>query len=301
MAQLVKWLGYLVIGFAYFMGMIAFDEWLVNRTPGYLTAYLIMGVGVFLVGLFILIGTKMFSSYIFKSKSLRSFLFLTTVGPFSLNLLDWWRNGQYRNLANLKDVWLMPGSFGWLDYFLCGTGVAFLFTMGAIFIFGSKETGKYVISLCVVSLLLTSVLFYITMNDYEAIRADGIVIQKLGDKEEIAWSKVRHVDILGYLSRDGASKTSTRSFKWEFVFYLNDGTKKAIGPFKYNDYFLTGSLDIKKLIMDKKIQMATDRITEEEWGFIKVDMKYEVGNRDDFYEIFQYDPKTKEYYSITYD
>ncbi|WP_316570187.1 hypothetical protein [Neobacillus sp. YIM B06451] len=301
MAGFLKWIAYGIICFSYLMGMIATSEWLADRTPNYIVGYLAMGLGAFLIGLLLLRGRDLFSTYIFKSKALRTYLFLTIAGPLSYSLFEAWSHGKYQEFANLKDVWLSPGSVGWLDYFLCIAGAAFFFTAGCLFIAGIKEAGKYCASLCAFSFLLTATLVYVTNNDYEAIRTDGIVIQKLGEKEEIGWSEVSHVDIIGYLSRDGASANSTRSFKWEFVFYLKDGTKKVIGPFLYNDYFINGSLEIKKLVMEKKIRMATDKITKEEWQFIKVDMDYEKGNPEDFYAVFQFDPNTGEYYSIPYE
>ncbi|RHW41650.1 hypothetical protein D1B31_08000 [Neobacillus notoginsengisoli] len=298
---MVKWLAYLVIGFAYFMGILAVDEWLADRSGDYLAAYLVMGLGIFLVGLFLLKGKVLFSFKLFKNYYLRAYLVITIGEPLSYEVFDQWRLGKFRKLADLKDVWMFPGSIGWLNLFIYSMGAAFILTAAYIFIVGLKESGKNVILLCVFSLLLTAFSVYITKNDFEAIRTDGIVTHKLGKKEEIAWSEVRHVDILGYLSEDGVSKNRTRSFKWDFVFYLNDGTEKRIGPFLYSEFYLNGSLDIKKLIIEKKIPMATDKITKEEWGFIKVHMEYEDGNPEDFYSVFQYNPEAKEYYSIPYE
>ncbi|CEG25729.1 hypothetical protein [Bacillus sp. B-jedd] len=301
MSKFLRALAYLVMGFAYFMGIIAFDEWIGDPYGDFWSAYLIFGLGIFLVSLVILKGKEVFSSFIYKSRYLRTYLVITIGAPLSYAVFDWWRLGKYRNLADLRDVWMFPGSFGWLDYLICCLGAAFFLTAGALIIQGVKTLGKNAVSICVFSLLVGCLLVYVTKDDYEAIRTDGIVTQKLGKKEEIGWTEVRHVDILGYLSEDGTSRNSSRSFKWDFVFYLKDGSEKRIGPFLLSNTHVNGSLDIKNVIMDKKIPMATSEITKKQWGFIKVDMEYTDVNRDDFYKVFQYDPETNDYYSIPYE
>lgn len=301
MFHLLKWLAYLVIGFAYFMGMIAFDEWIGDPYGDFWSAYLIMGLGVFLVGLVILKGKEVFSSFIYKSRYLRTYLVITIGGPLSYAVFDSWRLGKYRDLADLRDVWMFPGSFGWLDYLICCMGAAFFLSAGALIVQGVKRLGKSTLAFCIFSFFLTGLLVYVSKGDFEAVRTDGIVTQKLGEKEEIGWSEVRHVDIVGYISEDGTSKSRSRSFRWEFVFYLKNGSEKRIGPFLYSNMYINGSLDIKKVIMDKKIPMSTSEITKKQWSVLKLDMEYRDGNPDNFYKVFQYNPETKEYYSIPYE
>lgn len=70
-----------------------------------------------------------------------------------------------------------------------------------------------------------------------------------------------------------------------------------IGPFYYGNRYLDASLDIKKLIIEKRISMSTDRISKKEWCFIEVDMEYHEGSPEDFYTFFQFDPESKKYYN----
>ena len=47
--------------------------------------------------------------------------------------------------------------------------------------------------------------------------------------------------------------------------------------------------------------LTTDRLLDEEWEYVQIDMDYEEEAKpEDFYSVFQYDPKTREYYDIQY-
>ncbi|WP_316570190.1 hypothetical protein [Neobacillus sp. YIM B06451] len=306
-----KYTAYAIILIAHVMGLIAIGEMIKERDFSMLAMYTLFGLLPFLGGFILMRGKQILyryskGKYVFTIKklyspNLRVYLFITIAIPFFLSALEFWNLKKYQKLANIKDVWLIPASYMWLDYFLILTALLALMFAGRIFVAGLKEVERSSIAVFAFSFLLTATIVLLTNNDFEAVRKDGIVTQKLGKMESIAWADVTQVDINGYLSKDGFSSTSSQSFKWEFIFYIKNGKEKVIGPFYYGNSYLDASLDIKKLIIEKRIPMSTDRISKKEWGFIEVDMEYDEGNPEDLYKVFQYDPVSKEYYNIPYE
>ncbi|WP_053365162.1 hypothetical protein [Bacillus sp. FJAT-27245] len=306
-----KYVAYAIILFAHMMGLIAIGEMIKERDPSMLVMYMLFGLLPFLGGFILMRGRQIFyryskGKYIFTIKNLyspnlRVYLFFTIAIPFFLALFEFYNLNKYQKLANIKDIWLAPASYMWLDYFLIIIGLLSFMFAGRIFVVGLKEVERSSIAIFAFSFLLTATIVLLTNNDFEEVRKDGIVTKKLGKMDSIPWTDVKHVDINGYLSKDGISSTASNSFKWEFIFYLKDGKQKIIGPFRYGNKHLDASLDIKTLIISKRIPMSTDMISKKEWGFIEVDMEYDVGSPEDFYKVFQYDPVSKEYYDIPYE
>lgn len=70
--------------------------------------------------------------------------------------------------------------------------------------------------------------------------------------------------------------------------------------FGYDEPSLKYSHQIKNVIMENKISMSIDSISEREWEFLEVDMEDDEIKPDDFYKLFQYNPETNEYYDIKY-
>ncbi|RDU36032.1 hypothetical protein DRW41_15705 [Neobacillus piezotolerans] len=306
-----KFFAYLIIFIAHVMGLIAIGEFIGERDYSLLAMYVLFGLIPFLVGFILMRGKQIFyryskGKYIFTLKklyspNLRVYLYITIAIPCFYSLMKFWNLGKYQKLANIKDIWLFPASYMWLDYFLIITGLLSFIMAGRIFVAGLKEVERSSIAIFSFSFLLTASIILLTNNDFEAVRKDGIVTQKLGKMESIPWADVKNVGINGYLSQDGFSSTASKSFKWEFIFYLKNGKDKVIGPFYYGNSYLGASLDIKKLIIEKRIPMSTDRISEKEWDFIEVDMEYNEGSPEDFYTFFQFDPESKKYYNIPYE
>lgn len=311
MAMIKKYVAYVIILLAHLMGLIAMGELIKERDFSMLAMYVLFGLVPFLAGFILMRGKRILYRYskgkhIFTVKNLyspnlRVYLYITIAIPFFLALLDFWNLGKYQKLANIKDIWLFPASYLWLDYFLIITGILAFMLAGRIFVAGLREVEKSSIAIFAFTFLLTATIVFLTNNDYEAVRKDGIVTQKLGKLESIPWTDVKHVDINGYLSKDGFSSTASKSFKWGFIFHLKNGKEKVIGPFYYGNRYLDASLDIKKLIIEKRISLSTDRISKKEWGFIEVDMEYNEGSPEDFYTFFQFDPVSKKYYNIPYE
>ncbi len=164
-----------------------------------------------------------------------------------------------------------------------------------VFVLGWKNSKKSLRNTFIVSFALAIFISVIINNDFKAINQEGLVISTLGNKEEIPWSDVKHVNLKGSITSDGLSKTSGSSFKWKFEFLLKNGQSEEFGPFSYTEYNLEDSLNSKELLADKHISLTTERLFDKEWEFVQIDMDYEEEAKpEDFYSIFQYNPQTGE-------
>lgn len=272
-----------------------------------LMMYVLTGIFPLIISLFLLeerfARTFTFSNFhlIFRKQIVRIYVFITIITPIFLNVLDSMKFSNVDRLSRPGDVYFTTISVEWLGYMLVIAGLTAFITFAGIFVLGWKNSNQFLRYTFILSLPLFIFMSVIMNDDFKAINQDGLVINTIGNKAEMSWSEVKHVNLNGSITRDGYTKTSGRSFKWEFEFLLENGETEEFGPFTYSKHNLESSLNIKDLLAEKNISLTTDRLLEEEWNFVQIDMDYEEGtNPESFYSIFQYDPKTGEYYDIQY-
>nr|WP_106781328.1 hypothetical protein [Lysinibacillus timonensis] len=269
--------------------------------------YLLFGILPLLIAKLLFEGWQGFQFKVSNMKSLlvhpgiRLYVLVTVITPILLNSLDIINFYNMDRLSSPEDVYFANISVDWLGYIIVFAGLIAFMCFCGVFVLGWKNSKKPLRYTFIISFTLSILISILINNDYQAINPDGLVISTLGNREEIPWSEVEHVNLKGNVSSDGFSKNSTSSFKWKFEFLLKNGETRVFGPFYYTKYSLEDSLNIKRLIHDKNINATTYQLSEREWEFVQVDIGYETdANVEDFYSIFQYDPQSKEYYNIQY-
>lgn len=160
---------------------------------------------------------------------------------------------------------------------------------------------KSVYLIPIISLLCIAGVWHMSEGDFKAIREDGIVISLQDTYEEIPWSEVEQA-YLNSAVKYSSGSGGTSDYVWTFIFQLKNGEDIPFGPFVYHKKTLKHSLAIKKKIMDEKIPISLEALTEDDWYFVKLDIESEKdANVEDFYSLIQYNPETGEYYSVPYD
>jgi hypothetical protein len=294
-------IGYLICVFFIIVGFMGTLEIIKNPTLGGVIAFVIAGILPFWFGLILINGKEMLKFKKDNLFALRLYLTLTVLIPIIFQLIFKFALDHEGRVGNPKDVYMTPVSQEWMVYTMIFAGLLAAFPGFRMLIVGWENTENHLRWMFLIGTLVAVVFGFITRNDYMSVRTDGIVVSKLGEKEEISWPEVDYVEIDGHVGSDGFSRTSTSSFKWSFFFRHKDGRVIEIGDFSYNKYNLKDSLAIKDVLKENKIPWKVHGLTEKEWDFVEVDMDYEEGNPKDFYAIFQYDPKTKEPYDIPFD
>jgi hypothetical protein len=299
MKKLRKLFGYTFIILSILFGITAIGiaEW--DQPIVSILLYLLIGILPFSLGAVILEGKQeLVKTFWFK---FRLYTGITIFIPLILQLLDYLGDVEKNRLATPSDIYLdftaMPV---WLEYLVVFAGITAVFSLISIYITWFNAS-KNVYLMFVLSIVLTILIPLLVRDNFRAIREEGIAFSLQGKDTEIPWKEVEKVFLSGFISRDGFHHTSTSSFKWEYIFYLKDGSEERFGPFSYTDYHLEASHQIKGIIMKKRIAMSTDALTEKEWDFVEIDMDYEDADRQDFYELFQYNPEKEAYYDLRYE
>ncbi|UHA58718.1 hypothetical protein KDJ21_018035 [Metabacillus litoralis] len=208
---------------------------------------------------------------------------------------------KLERLAGPGNVYFANISEGWLGYTIVFVSLITFMSFAGIFVLGWKNSKHSLRYTFIINLIFTILISVMINDDYKAINQDELIISTLGKKEKIPWSDVKHAYLKGKITSDGFKKSSGSSFKWKFEFVLKNGDTEEFGPFTYFKYNLKDSLNIKKLLADKNISLTIDQLSDEEWEYVQIDMDYEEEVKpEDFYSLFQYDPKSGQYYYIHY-
>jgi len=272
-----------------------------------LIMYLILGIFPLILALLIFKGK---SAIKFKVSNLRSlfvnqrvrvYVLLTIITPILLNFVDSLGRNKLERLAGPGNIYFANISEGWLGYTIVFVSLITFMSFAGIFVLGWKNSKHSLRYTFIINLIFTILISVMINDDYKAINQDELIISTLGKKEKIPWSDVKHAYLKGKITSDGFKKSSGSSFKWKFEFVLKNGDTEEFGPFTYFKYNLKDSLNIKKLLADKNISLTIDQLSDEEWEYVQIDMDYEEEVKpEDFYSLFQYDPKSGQYYYIHY-
>ncbi|MCM3163441.1 hypothetical protein [Metabacillus litoralis] len=272
-----------------------------------LIMYLILGIFPLILALLIFKGK---SAIKFKVSNLRSlfvnqrvrvYVLLTIITPILLNFVDSLGRNKLERLAGPGNIYFANISEGWLGYTIVFVSLITFMSFAGIFVLGWKNSKHSLRYTFIINLIFTILISVMINDDYKAINQDELIISTLGKKEKIPWSDVKHAYLKGKITSDGFKKSSGSSFKWKFEFVLKNGDTEEFGPFTYFKYNLKDSLNIKKLLADKNISLTIDQLLDEEWEYVQIDMEYEEEVKpEDFYSLFQYDPKSGQYYYIHY-
>lgn len=294
--KLKKLFAYLIICTAIFFGFLIADvaEWKEHPIISILI-YCIFGLFPFLLGFLLLKGKQPLREDFWMR--IRSYSVLTLILPVIVKVANYQINLKEMRVSNPKDVYLDSAST--LGVLIIPVGFVALFSFLAIYISWFKIS-KYVFLVFMISIVLCMLIPFLTKDDYRAIRDEGIIISKKGEEQLIQWSDIQEVALNGFIPRVKLNKKINSNYNWNFIFYLKDGEKITFGPFGYHSYALESSLAIKNKTMQEKIPIAIDILSEKELEYAQIDIKYEDGNPDDFYSLFQYDTIRKEHYNIPY-
>lgn len=226
----------------------------------------------------------------------RVFTSITIIIPFGVKLYPYFLDEQQQQLLGKTNVYL--DAIARPAFFSVGVIVALIvgvITLLSIYINGFKLSKK-IYFLFVVSAISLAIMYFITEKDYKAINDDGIIVSAEESQQTVAWTDVESVYLSSYVSSKNSKK-----YVWEFVFYVKDGEEITIGPFRYEQDAIATSLAIKDKIMQQKIAMYLDGLTDEDWQYVQSDMDGQIDvNPQDFYTLIQYNPETKEYYDMPY-
>lgn len=256
-------------------------------------SYLFLAILPFSLG-YLWINKKSFKKeYWFR---FRVFTGITIIIPFAVKLYPYFLNEEQEQLLGRANIYL--DAIARPAFFSAGVVVALVvgvITLLSIYINGFKLSKK-IYFLFVVSAISLAIMYVITEKDYKAINDDGIIVSAEESQQTVAWEDVESVYLSSYVSSENA-----RKYVWEFVFYVKDGEEITIGPFRYEQDAIATSLAIKEKIMQQKIAMYLDGLTDEDWQYVQSDMDGQIDvNPQDFYTLIQYNPETKEYYDMPY-
>lgn len=292
-----KFLGYLIVIMAIFLGIMgmAIAEW--DQPLVSLFLYGLLGGAPFIMGLWMVEGWKSLKETAWGK--FRLYTGLTFFPPVIIRTMNNVNTKKEERVSSATDIFLdYAGTPQWLTYTVIGVGVLAFITFLAIYVTWF-DMEKHVYAMFVVSLIISIVVPIIVRDDFRAIREEGLYFSIQGEHEDIPWSKVVKVELNGNIV-EGLGESSSSYIKWDFVFYLKDGKKASFGPFSYSDHNLTTSHNIKNTIMENRVSMSLDGLSDKEWSYVEIDMNYEEGDPNDFYKLFQYNPETNEYYDIPY-
>lgn len=226
----------------------------------------------------------------------RVFTGLTIIIPFGVKLYPYFLDEQQEQLLGGVNIYL--DAIARPAFFSAGVVVALIvgvIALLSIYINWFKLSKK-IYFLFGVSAISLAIMYFITEKDYKAINDDGIIVSAQESQQIVAWTDIESVYLSSYVSSENA-----RKYVWEFVFYVKDGEEITIGPFRYEQDAIATSLAIKDKIMQQKIAMYLDGLTDEDWQYVQSDMDGQIDvNPQDFYTLIQYNPETKEYYDMPY-
>ena len=267
-------------------------DWKNEFLAGFVS-YLFLAIAPFSLG-YLWINKKSFKKeYWFR---FRVFTGITIIIPFAVKLYPYFLNEEQEQLLGRANIYL--DAIARPAFFSAGVVVALVvgvITLLSIYINGFKLSKK-IYFLFVVSAISLAIMYVITEKDYKAINDDGIIVSAEESQQTVAWEDVESVYLSSYVSSENA-----RKYVWEFVFYVKDGEEITIGPFRYEQDAIATSLAIKEKIMQQKIAMYLDGLTDEDWQYVQSDMDGQIDvNPQDFYTLIQYNPETKEYYDMPY-
>lgn len=298
LVKLKKFVGYIVVIFAIFLGIIAMSvaEW--DQVFANIFLYLLLGGLPFVIGVWMIEGWK--SLKVTAWGKFRFYTAITFFSPIIIRTISYVNDKKEERVSSATDIFVdYAGTPKWLTYLVMGAGIIAFMTFLAIYV-NWFDMERHVYFMFVVSLIISIVVPLIAKDDFRAIREEGLYFSIQGDIEEVPWYQIERVEIVGN-NVDGIGSSNSAYFKWDFIFFLKNGDKEKFGSFSYSNYNLTTSLEIKNEIMEHRVSMSLDGLSDEEWSYVEIDMEYEEGDPHDFYELFQYNPETKEYYHIPYN
>ena len=289
-----KLISYMLILLAIIMGVmivVTFD-WKNEFLFGF-ASYMILAILPFSLGYFWINKKSFKKEYWFR---FRVFTGITIVIPVGFKLYPYFLNEKQQELFNTANIYI--DAIALPAFFSAGVVVALIvgiIALLSIYINWFKLSKKmyFLFSMSAISL---AIMYFMTVKDYKAINDDGIIVSAEESQQEIAWPDIESVYLSSYVSSENSKK-----YVWEFVLYLKDGGEITIGPFPYEQDTIATSLTIKEKIMQQKIAMYLDGLTDEDWQYVQSEMEEQTDvNPQDFYTLIQYNPETKEYYDMPY-
>ena len=231
----------------------------------------------------------------------RFFTAITILMPVAFRLYEAFLKKQQDGMSRTSDIYIdavaTPVYFGASAIVLLIVGTI---TLLSIYI-NWFAISKKIYFLFGISHVGLAIVYFSTDKDYKAINEDGIIIPLEDTYEEFAWTDIESVYLSSYVRSDNA-RIASEQYVWEFVFYLKDGGELTFGPFRYEQDAISTSLTIKDKIMQQRIAMYLDGLTDEDWQYVQSDMEGQADvNSQDFYTLIQYNPETKEYYDMPYE
>jgi hypothetical protein len=212
--------------------------------------------------------------------------------PVFLHLNDYIVKWKINAVSTPEVIYLDLFSTQWLGYVEIFIVFLTFMLFAPIYVSGWNFLPKETRHLFLVLLALLPIVLFLVKDDYQAIRDQGIVISKFGNQEKYSWQEIEKVELYAYIGRDFRSS----EMKWKYVFYLVDGGTRVFVQFSYYPESVHESIDIKKKILQENIPFYLDQLSDKEWDFVKIDMEDYPEVQDEFYVLFQYDPKTNSYY-----
>ena len=289
-----KLISYMLLLLAVIVGImiVATWDWKNEFLVGFVS-YLFLAILPFSLGYLWINKKSIKKEYWFR---FRVFTGITIIIPFGVKLYPYFLNEEQAQLLDRANIYV--DAIAQPTFFSMGVVVALIvgvITLLSIYINGFKLSKK-IYMLFGMSAISLAIMYFIAEKEYKAINDDGIIVSAEESQQAFAWADVESVYLSSYVSSE-----NTKKYVWEFVFYVKDGEEITIGPFRYEQDAIATSLAIKDKIMEQKIAMYLDGLTDEDWQYVQNDMDGQTDvNPQDFYTLIQYNPETKEYYDMPY-
>lgn len=270
-------IGYSLIFTAYLFAIVAFTTVDEEGLSSYFGMYIFMGLVPFMIGLFIVRDVTIKNFY--KQQVFRIYCYFTFVVPCSLIILTMFKEWKRNLLIDPDHIYLSLTSDPWLG--ILKAIILTTITILAAPIVISKKRGKKLLKYFSFFIIAFVVLQYASIYDYQSIEKDKVVDSFFGMEREYEWNEVESVFLSG--------SAPDEDFVWSFHFNMENGDDVSFSPFGYHEGSLNLSLKIKEKIKKENVPIQIGQLTEEDRTFVKIDMKYEQGLKDEFFKLFAID------------
>ncbi|QHT47783.1 hypothetical protein M662_15255 [Bacillus sp. SB49] len=199
-----------------------------------------------------------------------------------------WLPAKWKGVSRTEqDFAFDASSVGWISNVQTILLTGLLICFSYIFLKTFRRIRGYVWGLLVLFLFLYSGTLLSTMDDFRAIRDDGIVQVELGTKEKVSWMEVEEARLIPFI--DYPLFTDEEVLSWKFEFDTEEGETYTFDSFFYEDKQVKESLSVKAKVMEEGIPFTIVKMNEDQWNLLEEEDREGTNLRRDYYELIGYD------------
>lgn len=242
---------------------------------------------LFLLGQWLRLGTVKFREGIAKYTLI--FIQIAVLIPLLFLLFDYYNKLKSDTYERDGFLWFETSSSTVLDYIMVFLFITLVLILLSKALQGWTFGGKTVSLLMIGVLFASTVLFFITWDDYKGVHAsDGIVVSSRTSKEEKnAWSSIDRVELIPFVKKRIANKYGTRQeFAWKYEFFLNDGSTITFEDMYLSEFNLHRSERVKEKIEEERIPLHINEMNSKTKKWYELELEVDHVNRAPFDKLF---------------